>query len=715
MADDFFSSAWYRVSGLRPRLREHAQIHRHRYRGEPWYVLQDRSSRRVHRFTPAAYLLLGLMDGQRTLQEIWEVALDRLGDDAPTQDEVIRLIGQLHAVDMVQCDVPPDAAELLERGRRMAKTGWIGSLRSPLFIRLPLWDPDAFLERTVRFVGPLFSVPGLVLWLALVLPAMVVVGVQWEALTSNLADRVLSTGNLVALWVAFPFVKALHELGHAYATKSRGGEVHEMGLMLLVFSPIPYVDSSSANAFRSKTERALVGAAGMLVETAIAAVATFVWVLVEPGLVRAICFNVMLIAGLSTIVFNINPLLRYDGYYILADLIEVPNLALRSKQWWKHWFETRVFRVRDPEQIRLAAGERGWLIGFAPLSTLYRLFVILSIALFVASKFFIVGVVLALWALFSALLWPLVAATGWLLAGPSLRERRVRSVSVALTAVAAVGVLLFVLPAPNRTVTEGVVWVPEDAQVRARAAGFVQALLRAPGDQVVVGDELLRSEEPALIAQAAMIQARIDELQTQLAGEMFTDRVRAELTRRALQAELAVRERVADELARLVTRSGAAGTLVIPRAQDLPGRYLQKGEVVGYVTQERNRLVRLIVPQEDIDLMRGRLQAVQVRVAPALDRVLGARLVREVPGGQDRLPSRVLGEAGGGQVAADPRDPAGNRTFGRLFQFDVEVEGEVPPLPLGSRAFVRLEYAAEPLGLQAWRRVRQLFLSRFDV
>ena len=137
----------------------------------------------------------------------------------------------------------------------------------------------------------------------------------------------LSAQNLLLLWLVFPVIKLLHELGHAYAAKAGGGEVHEMGMMLLVFMPVPYVDATAAGGFRSKWRRALVGAAGMLVELFIASLCMFVWVLVEPGVMRAVAFNVMLIAGVSTVVFNGNPLLRFDGYYILSDLIEIPNLA----------------------------------------------------------------------------------------------------------------------------------------------------------------------------------------------------------------------------------------------------------------------------------------------------------------------------------------------------------------------------------------------------
>jgi putative peptide zinc metalloprotease protein len=278
MSQSLYSTNWYRVAGLKPRLRSHIEIHRHHYREELWYVMQDHSSGRFQRFTPAAYQLIGLMDGRRTVQEIWDASRSRLAEDAPTQEDFVRLLSQLHAVDALQGDVQPDPAELAKRQEKRRFGWWKQTIRSPLFVRFPILDPERFLTRFRWLARPVFSWPGLVLWLVVVIPALIQVGVHWTELTQNITDRVLAPHNLLILWLTFPFLKAFHEFGHAFAVKTSGGEVHEMGIMLLVFTPIPYVDASAASAFRRKRERALVGAAGMLIEFFFAALAVFVWV-----------------------------------------------------------------------------------------------------------------------------------------------------------------------------------------------------------------------------------------------------------------------------------------------------------------------------------------------------------------------------------------------------------------------------------------------------
>jgi putative peptide zinc metalloprotease protein len=270
-----FSQAWYRVADIRPRLRSHAQIQRQTYRRKDWYVLQDHSTGRFHRFSSEAYLIIGLMDGRRTLGQIWEAACARLGDDMPTQDEVIGLLSQLHHSDVLQSDIPPDIADLYERQSRARRAHWLGRLQSPMAIRFPILDPDRFLERTQFIVRPLFGWAGAFIWISIVVPASVLAVLHWSELTSNLADRVMALENLFYLWWIYPVVKAAHEFGHAYAVKRWGGEVHEMGIMLLVLMPIPYVDASSSSAFFDKRKRMIVGAVGILIELLLAALTTW--------------------------------------------------------------------------------------------------------------------------------------------------------------------------------------------------------------------------------------------------------------------------------------------------------------------------------------------------------------------------------------------------------------------------------------------------------
>ncbi len=715
MSDPLLSNTWYRVADLKPSLRSHVRLHRHRYRGEVWYLLQDTAANRVHRFSPAARLVIAAMDGKRTVEELWALAGRHAGEDAPSQDEMIQLLGQLHAADLLRVDVSPDVAELFERGTRIDRTQRRRSYANPMALRIPLWDPDAFLNRINGLVRPLWGVWGLLLWLAVVVPALVLVPAHWPELTGDLSDRVLTVGNLAVLWLAFPLVKALHELGHASATKAWGGEVHDMGVMLLVLFPVPYVEASAASVFRSKYRRAVVGAAGMIVEVFIAALAFYVWLLAEPGLLRAAAFNVMLLAGVTTLLFNGNPLLRYDAYYILADLTEMPNLAQRSMRYWGYLLERYLLRVDDAEMPVASRGEKAWLLFYGLGSTLYRLVVMVAIALFIAGKFFVVGIILAIWAVAAMAVVPLFKGLRHLFTSPRIRRRR--SVAVGMTA-AALGllvVLVGVVPAPFRTQAEGVVWLPEKSVVRAGTGGFVSRIVAEPGSRVAPGDVLIQCYDPELEAQIRLSEAKVAELEATYAVYRVDDRVKAQVTRDRLAAEQADLERSRERAADLVVRSGADGVFMAPRWQDLPGRYVQKGELLGYVTDREQALARVVVDQAQVDQVRLSTDRVQIRMADHPADTIDGRIVRQVPAGEAELPSRALATQGGGRIALDPGDPEGASTLERLFQFDVALPEGVDVAHFGQRVHVRFDHRPEPLAMQWYRVVRRLFLSHFNV
>lgn len=714
-AEPFLSASWYRVRHLRLRLREHALVRLHRYRGAPWYVITDAMSGKVHRLAPPAWALVAAMDGTRTVDEVWTEISARQGEAALGQDQVISLLGQLHAADLLQGDAPPDTAELFERHEKQARQRMLQSFLNPMALRLRLWNPDRFLTRLLPFVGWLFGRWGLVLWLALIGPALVLVLQHWPELTANLGDRVLAEGNIALLLVLLPGIKFLHELGHGFAVRRRGGAVHDMGLMFLVLLPLPYVDASASSGFRSRWDRITVGAAGMMVELGIAAIAAFVWVAIEPGFARAIAFNVMLAAGITTLLFNANPLLRYDGYYILSDLIEIPNLARRATQYWGQLIETHLFATPPTQAHPDGPGERAWFLFYAPAAFIYRQLVMIGIALFLASEYFTLGVILAAWTLVTGVLLPVGKALKHVVASPRLRRHRTRAVAITFGTIAALAALLLMVPAPLHTVAQGVVWLPEAAIVRARADGVVTRLLATPGTLLSVGDAVSESEDPFLRARLARIAGRVAELEARLPSERFSNRVEAAITETELaqaRAELAHEQR---REAGLIAHSAADGVLAVTRPRDLPGRYLREGEVIGYaLPAEGPRIIRAAIPQDDIDLVRSSLRSVAVKLAGHLDQAVPARLVREVPGGRDELPSKALATTGGGPFATHPRDPNGIRTLERVFQVDIELAPGAPVDAFGGRAHVRFEHEWEPLGGQLWRRVRQLLLSRLQ-
>lgn len=713
--ESLFSPSWYRVAGLKPRLRGHARIRRHQYRGEIWYVLNDTVKGRFYRFTPPAHHVIGLMDGDRTVQEIWERTVERFGDEGPTQSEVLQLLAQLHATDLLISDVTPDTAELLRRAEQTRRTRWWMNLRTPLALRFPLVDPERFLARTVRFVRPLFGFWGAVLWIAVVAAGDVLAVSHWKELTENVVDRVLSIDNLLVLWVAYPIVKALHELAHGYAIKAWGGECHEMGILLLVLIPVPYVDASASSEFREKHRRALVGAAGIAMELLLASIALFVWLNMEPGLIRSAAYNVVLIGSVSTVLFNANPLLRYDGYYILSDLLDVPNLSQRGIAYLKFAFQRYALRLKDLREPHSAPGERFWFVVYTVTSFFYRLFIYTAIILFITKKFFVIGVLMAVWALFSMVVVPAYKGTKFLVSSPMLREKRPRALALTTVSVTIVALALFVLPFPCWTRAEGVVWVPEDSLLRAGTSCFVSRVAATPGARVARGDVLVECRDPFIAANVRVLEAQLEEMRARYDAARTEDPVQAQVMMEEIRDTESGLARAQERFSELELRSPTDGVLFLPDAQDLPDIYLKQGDLIGYVIDVDRPTIRVVVPQSRVDLVRQRARGVAVRLAHDLHAARPALVKREVPGGLERLPSTVLGRGGGGEIPIDPMVQGGTTTFEKTFQFDVELTEPLEEMLVGGRAYVRFEHGTEPVAFQIYRSVRQLLLRRLNV
>jgi putative peptide zinc metalloprotease protein len=714
MSESLFSQSWYRVAPLKPRLRSHVRIFRHAYRGRDWFVIQDRFTGRHHRFSPEAYQLIGLMDGCRTLGQIWETACARLGDHMPTQDETIGLLSSLFRSDLLQTCTLPDFADLQERRRQGKRSLWVANLLSPMSVRFPLLDPDRFLAAGLPFVRPFLGGWALLVWAMLVGLGGVLTVLHWPDLAGDFTDSLMSLENLLLISLIYPLLKVIHEFGHAFLVKKWGGEVHEMGIMLLVFMPIPYVDASSSLAFADKYKRMCVGAAGILIELFIAALALLIWLNVEPGAVRAMAYNVMLIAGVSTLLFNGNPLLRFDAYYVLADFLEIPNLGQRSNRYLGYLFQRYLLGVSQATDPAGTPGEAAWLFVYALASFFYRMFISLRIILFVAGKFFFIGIGLALWAAGSMVIAPLWRVGSYLVKDIHMQRRRIRIGLVVLLPLALLmGGLLF-LPVPLYTVCEGVTWAPDESRVYAAADGFVTEVLTPSGSRVAPGTPLVKSENPELEAQVRLLEARLTEYQTRYQMSFLGDRTETILMKEELARLEAELNHARQRHEALLLRSPGAGIFVLPDALEVRGRFFRRGMPIGYVLDEGRMRVRTLVPQADIEQVRTDTRSVEIRLAENVAEVLPATIIREVPAASNVLPSLAFSLEGGGLFAIDPREPDYPHVLERLFQFDIQ-PAKGTSFRIEERVYVRFKHSPEPLAWRGFRAIRRLMLSRFAI
>ena len=735
-----FSESWYRVCELRPRLRSTIQIHRQHFRGQTWHVVQDPANNQFFRLNAAAYHFVAMLDGQRSVSEVWNLCNEELGDSAPTQGEAIQLLGQLYASNLLAAELPPDSEGLFQRYRKRVTREVQSYLMNLLFIRIPLFDPDRLLDRWIGAVGWIFSPIGLVLLVALMGVGSYYLVSNWGELvdqTRTLTSQQYLTEitNLGMLYLVVVITKILHEFGHAFACKKfgkasgSGGEVHVMGVMFLIFTPLPYVDASSAWALRSKWHRAVVGLAGMLVELGLAAIAAIIWATTaEQSQVHRLAHQVMVMASISTVLFNINPLLRYDGYYILSDLLEIPNLAQRAKDYVYYLVRKYAWGVRNVRNPATTGGEKAWFIFYGIASTIYRVVICVGILLFVAGRFFQLGLVLAVAAGIAWVLVPLGKFLHYLFTSAELLRVRGRAIGSTLGVVAALGAIIGAAPFSDNRCIDGLAEARQMSFIFTGADGFIEGP-HVPSGQSVQPDQ----EQP-------LVQGRNMELETRLKA-LAAERAQLESQRRMAQTQepaearnllraIAFRDRQMEQtrkdLAALRVKPPLAGTWIAPEIDRLPGAFLPRGKPLGMVADLDDMIVRVVAGQDVASLLIEELDCrqsprVRIRLRKRPDVEFTGRVERILPAGQEQLFSPAMGLSAGGAVETDVQDRQGVKTRQNFFEIRIRPdtvttrsnEGWDARLLPNQRVIVRFELSRKTLYTQ-WRlKLLQLIEKRF--
>lgn len=700
------SPHWYRVAGLRPRLRAQVQVRRQRQRNQVWHQLIDAASGRRHRLNSAAWRFIGCFDGKVSVGAAWEALLRRDGDAVLTQDEAIRVLEQLSSAELLQCQLPPDlGAQFRDKRSRESRRRWLAL--NPLSIRVKLFNPSRLLDHAAPLLPRLFSRAALLAWLALLLPALALLPQCWPELSAYAASHADAPRTLALAWLLYPLIKALHEAGHALALRRWGGAVREVGFTAFLLVPVPYVDASAAAAFPRRSQRALVSAIGIMIELALAALALYAWNALGNGYARDIAFVALLIAGASTLAVNGNPLLRFDGYYLLCDVFDLPNLDQRSRAWWAGLLQRRLFGI-ERAPLPLAAGERKWLLLYAPLALAFRLLLAWHTVLWAADKSAWLGLALAALMAVTLAGAPLAAAARAAIA--LLRDRERPRRRIALVAAGATLIALFLaLPLPYGVTAPALVWLPEQAQVRAGSEGVITELLARDGMQVAPGQVLARLDDPDLRAARDQAASRLEALSAEQYGLLRTSRAQAVGIESAIAHAAAEVERLDQRIAQLTIKSQVAGRMVLLRQSDLPGAWLKQGALLGHVLPEGAPLLRAALANADAALVRERTRAISAWLDASPGAAYPARLVHDIPAATQTLPDEALADRNGGAIPTDAADPKHLRALEPLFVVDVELPQDAPARAAG-RARVRFDFGSAPLAAQLMHALRQLAL-----
>ena len=704
---------------------------RHRY-----WLVKDPVSLEYFHLRDEEYAILEMLDGRTGLAAVKARFEKRFAPYRLPLETIHAFVGRLHQCGLLLSDAPGQGEELLKRAGISRKRRWLAAGANLLAIRFRGIDPQPLLKSVAARCDWIFLRVFLTLTLVLVLSAAAVVAVHAPSLSAMRTEvrRFVTPGNFVWLAVTLAAAKVLHELGHALTCIRLGGQCRELGLMLLVFTPCLYCDVSDAWTFPNKWQRIAVSAAGIIVEITLAALAALLWCFSPSGLVHALAFNVMVVCSVSTLLFNGNPLMRYDGYYVLADLVEVPNLAEQSRSVLARAAAFLFLGIRQPrDAVRPARGQL-FLAAYGLASLAYRCFAVCAILWIVhrvsaAWGVAVIGDGITIVVLAGMLLPPIWQGAAFF-KYQSLTRRGAPGLRVLAFGGfwAAALVLVAFVPWPCR-VTSPLVIEPENAHhVYAVVAGTLTSSVRA-GDQVEKGQEVARLVNLDIRREVAELTGKRDQQHRQLdvlRAQQALDPAAAALipTAEAALADLEerLRQRQLDEQS-LVLRAPVAGTVLppgnVPAAAQSPGQLsawsgspleqqnrgcqIEPGTLVCMIGSPRPVEAFALVDQDSVALIQVG-QLVRVRIDSLPGQVYEGRVV-EIASRDVKIVPREL--ASGGEPPLQVDRQATVRPASVTYQVRVRLAQQPEVVVPGSRGEAKFFVDAQSLFVRFERAIRQ--------
>lgn len=708
-------------------------------RGKRMWALKDPASLRYFHLSDEERFLFEQLDGKASLNDIRSRFETKFAPQRITLSQLHAFVGNLHREGLLLGDSAGQGDVLRERRREQQRRELWSRLASVLAMRFRGVDPQSFLDWLYPKVRWLFSTRAIASAILLAIAAVILVAVHWREVFARLPvfEQFLGGGNLIWLAVTLVGIKVLHELGHALALRHFGGSCHEIGPMLLLFTPCLYCNTTDAWMLPGKWQRAAVAAAGIGVEVVLAAIATFLWWWSEPGLFNSLCLNVMVVGSVSTILFNGNPLLRYDGYYVLSDLVEVPNLAQQATAVVRSTLAQWFLGVCVPiDRLYGRSEHRGWLVAYWLISFVYRLFVIgvilwgLHKLLAPARLDILVGVV-AVGAVAGMLAFPVIGAVRFL-QDPQWKDRVRPRRFVVRASLAAGGLLLLLsVPLPARVRAPAVVRPADAERVYVTVPGMIVRTAQA-GEQVRPGQMLAELRNPEVTLAAQRARGECDRQRLHLEN-LRRQAIRSDAAAEAIPAaeaaladlEKRLEERVADEK-RLSIHASRAGVLLAPPSQlaandpmELEhwsgspleprnvGANLATGTLLGLIGDPNRLEAVMLIDQQDVALVRqGQLVSLAVDLYPS--RTFYGELTELSPSRVDELPRELVALAD----VPQREDSQGRAApLGKIYQARVKLEKATAPLLAGAIGRARIHVAPQSL----FTRLARFLSSTFRV
>lgn len=739
MADSLVNSA---MRPLRLRRRPDLSAKRHRYHGRIYWVVKEPIGLNYYRFHEEEYAILNMLDGVTSLQQIKDRFQAEFAPQRITLQDLQQFVGMLHRSGLVISQATGQGRQLRRRGDEKKKKELLGKLANVFALRFRGIDPEKLLNFLNPFTWWLFTVPALIMIALFGLSAIMLVLVNFQEFRTKLPtfEQFFAAHNWIYLGVTMAAVKVLHEFGHGLSCKRYGGECHEMGFMFLVFTPCLYCNVSDSWMLPNKWHRVFIGAAGMYVELILAAIATWLWWFSEPGMFNFLCLSVMFICSVSTVVFNGNPLLRFDGYYILMDILEIPNLRQKATEILKRWFQQYCLGLKLSENPFLPQKKQFWFALYTIASVIYRWVVVFSIMMFLMKVLEPYGLeslgrLVAFTGLAGMIIQPIWATIKFLRTPGKASKMKQKNVVTSLVVAAIILAFIIWVPLPYH-VDCAVEVQPRDAkQVFAMVPGRLVAWHKKPGDTVEANEKIaqldnldLRLQYTQAEGEYELAKARLQILQDQ---KTFDAEAREQLDTQIeiLRSKERILRRVQERISMLDVTAKSAGMIIEPPSKPVPKQAEEEEQLPGWngspfdlrnqeaIFSESDLLcvigdpqawdAMLVVDQHDIDLVKTGI-AVDMKIDSArLDTISGQ--IATISEMEMRVSPENLSLQSGGRLDTEMDSSGKLRPISTSYQARVPLENVDIPLRAGYRGQAKIYVGWKSAGWRIYRFLTRTF------
>ncbi len=699
------------LSSLTPRLRSDLRVTYQSFKEEPCYVIEDPFHSQFFRMGLIEYKFISQLNGRRSVARIMQALVHDLGEQALLDHEVLQILEWLAHNNLL------DTGRVSAKEREKAALPLSSKLSQVIFLKIPLGNPDFFLRYLLRWSRPFFSLYFLILWLVLFLTAIYTVSKNWERFVAG-GSSIIAPDNFLILTIIWLLLKVVHEIWHGLVCKYYEGTVREIGAMLILLMPIGYIDTTSCWGFTNKWHRIFVALAGIYIELFIASICILIWEQVEPGILSQVCYNTAIMASITTIFFNANPLMRFDGYYVLSDWLEEPNFYSRTRSFlvylWKKY--CLGIKVSFPE---ISWKEQWLFFSYAVAALFWRWGIYLGIIITSSFLFGGWGLIFSALGVISWVVVPLFSSLKYLFLGTKTEKPHFLRVSVILLST---GVLIYSsiyqFTWQQSLSFPAVVLYNRSEVVRAYSPGFIKEIYVKNGDQVDSGTVLarLRNVEAEVRLRSLDLDMSLSKLRMHQYQKTDIRAMQLEQERIVLLEKRRLEEKIL--LDSLLIRSPVGGFVEAPELDSFVGRYLSTGTPLCTIYQRGNLKLKIAIAQKDMDDFQDLLdKRVSIRMNNGEQTELSAIIKKIAPKVTLDLPHFALAAPFGGSLTVQEMNLGGERKYRLLsphFLAELNLEKEISSsLKEGQTAWVKIYRKPEFIGKSLFRQIKNWIESRY--